>query len=316
MASPVLDRLRAYRLPEGVLPLAPSRTPFEAYSHESLAAVILKATSYPEKRGMMSHAIRAIEGLERPPASAETVTIEAHVDARGLGQSTADALVRLGFELDGFAAFNPKTFDTHYTCKFKVDRSRAGRRAELLQEVRDAADRALTLLQESGLEGYVEFEVYPSSNRRSWAGGPISAGWLQAIPLTPGVLETVDLPCDEAEAAATGVPIGLSKRADIHVKVAKDDQDRPCQEVIDGLTAAGFYPVRTWAGNDVCTAQFLHGADALRVFQRLDLFFTSHGGATEMTLEFAPGLWRTIHDDGKRSRYASVPPVVLRVADL
>ena len=313
IASSIADRLRAYVLPDGVLPLAPTRTPFSAYSVEALVAVAGDLVDFPERRGAMSHAVRALRGAPHAVEPGESVTLEAHLDATSVPQPLADDLAKVGFELDGFVEFVPAHFSDHFTCKFKVAKGQRERRSELLTAIDSRCARAVELLAAwPSVEAYVELECWGSENRRRWAPSPPRSGWVAQFPLSDGGFRRVLPPCTPDESAEAGVPIDIEKRADIHVKVC-----RPASAAVDDLVArmiaGGFYPVRTWAGNLICTAQFRHAADARRVFEALGQFFDLYGGAMEMTLEPVRKTWRTTRRDGHVRRLAALPPLVLNV---
>jgi hypothetical protein len=305
------EELRGYPLPRGVLPLAPSRQPLRAYSLAALAKAAEFSMANGCKRGLMSHAVRTIAELPFDPVDDTSMTIEAHLDGRSIPQPIADALVELGFELDGFARFVPQHFTDHFTYKFKLPASDETRRIEYLSLVRAACTAALALLQEADLEAYIELEMYAGTNRRYWTPAACTTKSLARFPLAERALRTVLPACNAEEALARGVSIEFAKHADIHVKVAKDAEHGTDELLIGRLCAAGFYRVLTWAGNDICTAQFQSGRDAMRVFDVLDSFFSEHCGASEMTLESAPALWRTRTKDGRQ--LAAVPPLVLSV---
>lgn len=291
--------LRDYRLPPEVLPLAPERTPFSQFSRESLATAGRMALRYSEKRGILSHAVRHILGERPASAGISAHTIEAHIDGLDLPQPVADELLTLGFEPDGFARFVPAHYDAHYTFKVKTALGDSSRRAILLREIEAACHAARARLEQSNVEAYIELEIYRGNQRRHWSWRPAVEGWQEAFPLRPGALRLA-------------VTDDYRKRADIHVKLSRTGRDDERGGVLrELLECAGFYHVVTWAGNDVCTAQFAFAREAKRVFDRLEVFFDHSGGATEMTLEPSPGMWRTCVSRDGGHRLAAVPPLVM-----
>jgi hypothetical protein len=306
--------LRQYHLPDGVLPLAPQRIPFSHFGDEALTAAAAWVLRHPEKRGMISYAIRSMLGSPIAASHKNTATIEAHLDGRDLTQPVEEGLLRLGFELDGFVSFNPAHFNAHYTFKVKTAVSANSRRAELAAIVRDACDRALSLLVRSNVEAYIELEAYRCNQRRTWGACPLLRDWRRHFPLDHASLKVAVPACTDVEARERNLPLGYGKRADIHIKISKAPGDgSPPSELLEALCGAGFYHVVTWAGNDVCTAQFRRGRDAKRIFDVLEDFINRCGGASEMTLEPSPATWRSeVNQNGER-RLAALPPLVLEV---
>ena len=307
--------LGQYRLPTEVLPFAPTRTPFLGFGSPALNSAMSHAIRIPEKRGMMSHAARSILGIELPPLPEAAVTMEAHLDAAEIPPALGDALVSAGFELDGFVLFEPRRFSAHYTSKFKVGRSAADRRAKLWSKLRSACNEARTLLDQfPNVEAYLELEIYTNQNRRFWEDRQCSADVVDLLPLRGGELH-METPSRLAAATAWGSLSEVRKKADIHVKIQHHgwaNQTRR-QELIERLCRTGFYRVVTWAGNDILTAQFFRSSDAKLVFDRLAVHFASHGGASEMTMETASGMWRTINQCGRERLLAEVPPLVMSI---
>lgn len=307
--TPVVGRniglqLREYELPPGVLPLAPTRFPFTHLSANALAEAARLIAGMPEKRGILSRAVRAMLKDNTTYSHQEMLTIEAHFDGKNVPHDTCERLLTMGFEPDGFARFNPVDFDTHYTLKFKVARSNMKRCRELLSFVRRACATAYSMLCASGIEAYIELELYPDENRRAWVVRTPAAAWHSKFPLRAGALETVLPPRTGPDASNPS----MRKRADIHVKVGQSS------ELMSFLCRSGFYPVLTWAGNNICTAQFSRAIDAVRVFDALERFFSQYLLATEMTLEFSPAMWRTkLSTDRENTAFAAVPPIVVAV---
>ncbi len=301
--------LRGYRLPEGILPLAPCRELFASYSKDALTAAAELGLHFPEKRGVVSHAIRALDNRMEPTARTAVVTIEAHLDGRDVPPAVSNELMKLGFEPDGFAQYEPDHFNTHQTLKFTVAAKSRRWRNELLSFVHHNCQSAFSRVSESGkIEAYIELEVYPRTGRRLWSARPISEQWREKFPLDEHSLYVLTPPCANNGLA----PDNLVKKADIHVKIAKEGLSHGTRlKVIERLCQCGFYHVVTWASNDICTAEFLRGRDAMIVFNLMEEFFSRCGGASEMTLECVSTVWRTSCGVGPRRRLASVPPLVI-----
>ena len=100
------------------------------------------------------------------------------------------------------------------------------------------------------------------------------------------------------------------KRADIHIKLSRDNAKAAQERLISRFAENGFYRVVTWAGNEVCTGQFRSPALAHNVYRTLASFFDANGGASEMTLELAPKLWRNSWKIEDRVIYSAMPPVI------
>lgn len=304
--------LRDHRLADGVLPFAP-RLPFAPFAVDALAAAAAITAAFPEKRGILSHVVRAYggEGGEPSPAG---VTIEAHFDATAIPAALGDRLLELGFEPDGFARFVPAHFADHFTLKFKVAGNDVPRRRMLRAEVEASCASLIAEVERDwpDLEAYLELETYSEGSRRRWPGEALGADWKTRLPLGPAVLKSVLPPCDAAEAERTGQPLTLAKRADLHLKVARATPEAPREALIEALVATGFYRVLTWAGNDVLTAQFSRMSDARRCFAALADFGDRAGGVAELTLEPVVRVWRS---GGGGKRLGALPPLVLSIAE-
>lgn len=270
---------------------------------------------HPSKSGIFSRSVRSLLGLAALPLPATPLTLEAHIDAEYLTDGQANALMELGFEIDGFHKFMPSHFREHFTLKFKVDRTDPDSVRYHRAIVQAAVSGAKEILSVGEGEAYIEVESYTAKCRRFWDKVLVEVGWRAAFPLAPGELVNINPPRTAAESAMCGWPLQVEKRADIHVKIAKSGLQQLGHEgMIEALVSAGFYHVITWSPNDVCTAQFSDVADARNVFQRLDTFLSYHGGATEMTLEYATELWRTLHRRETGDRLCELPPLVIGLA--
>jgi hypothetical protein len=288
-----VSQLQRYRLPDGVLPLCPQRQPFSTYAAGALSAAVEQATRWPEKRGMMSRAVREISGSKPSIPNTPSFTIEAHVDAVELSSAQKNELVMLGFELDGFATFNPSHFSFHYTLKFKLSIPNS-RRPQFMLFTKRQCEAALSMLSKCGVEAYIELEVYPSSNRRFWPAPAVQPNEAE-FPLQTGSLVAILLPRSQREADDCAVSLDLTKRADLHIKLSGARLGGGGDILLDKMCQAGFYNVITWAGNSVCTAQFAKASECRQVFRTLDRFFSVAGGAREMTLETISSVWRKRH---------------------
>lgn len=292
------EALKAYRLPDDILPKAP-RHPFGRYSLAALGLFVAALRQTPEMRGPMSSAARALKMTDQAKFLTRWIIIEVHVDAKDVSQEMSDRLAALGFELDGFEMFEPRDFDSHYTLKFKANPADRSRTRELLSLAKARAASAQSLFLEfPDVEGYIESEVYTSNSRKVWDAPRVEIVDLTNFPLADGSLGSADCAPE------------IGKKADIHIKM--DSATRAgslMPELIRHLTGAGFYEVRTWSGNTVLTAQFASGARAAQVYRVLSAFFDHYGGAREMTLEQCYGMWRS--ENFQTGCLSSVPPVCL-----
>jgi hypothetical protein len=305
--------LKSHKLTDGVLPFAP-RWPFADRSTASLSAAAILTARYPEKCGILSHLVRAYRGDETPTMTSG-IRIEAHFDATAIPAELADRLLELGFEPDGFARFVPAHFTDHYTLKFKIAAANSARARALRVDVEE---RFATLSAElaarwSNVEAYVELEMYSEATRRRWLNSALRSDWISGLPYPAGALSSVVPPRDAEEARSLGIPTTLVKRADLHVKISKSMPAADRDTLIERLRAIGFYNVLTWAGNEVCTAQFAKGSDARRCFKAFNGYFTRHGGCSELTMESVPSVWRSRHRIAGTLRLATLPPLVLSV---
>lgn len=298
VGNALADALKAYRLPDGILPKAP-RQPFVGYSAHYLQTFVADLRRTPEMRGPMSSAARALKLADEARPLARWIIIEVHVDARGVPQAMSDRLAGLGFELDGFERFEPQDFDSHYTLKFKADPADRSRARELLALAKERAASAQSLFFEfQEVEGYIESEVYTSNSRKVWEGVANEIGDSTDFPLQEGSL-----------GSATAAP-EIGKKADIHIKMERaGGEDARLRKLVGRLVGAGFYEVRTWSDNTVLTAQFASGARAAQVYRALSAYFDQCGGAREMTLEQCYGMWRSKNPD--TGRVSAVPPVCM-----
>lgn len=290
-------QLKNYELPEGVLPLAP-RQVFIDYTETALRKAIVLKDKYPEKKGIACKAVDALRHSTKlaPPPSG-TITMEAHIDAEKIPQDAKNTLLALGFEPDGFAVFMPEHFSDHMTLKFKVARDDRGRFQEITGLMENHCREAFHLLQEhKGVtEAYLEQEIYLESMHRSVQDGALSPGWLEKFPLKPGAL--VNSPVSGNERL---------KKMDIHIKIARENSETDRKELLEAFRRAGFYPVRTWAGNDICTGQFARPKDCRAVYDTLKSYFKTCGGSSEMTMEIVQRMQRT----NKNGILAAVPPLI------
>jgi len=296
----------SYLLPDMYLPLAPCRRLFSNYSAFSLQRAHELARACPEKRGTFSHALRDAEGRD-VGLSDNSVTIECHVDGRDVPLNLQDDLFAIGFEPDGFATYNPLHFNCHQSLKFVVASSLYERRRELFEFARVAAVTAHRLLNNAGVEAYVELETYPSTNRRYWVPRSPGSGWQTAYPLQSAHLKARRVDC----VPERGEVCGPKKRADVHIKFRRESQCAgAANDIVEQLRQSGFYVVTTWASNDICTAEFANARDAEFVYDKLDTFFTEWGGPLEMTLECVVGQWRTTYLLNGELTLASLPPLI------
>jgi hypothetical protein len=149
--------------------------------------------------------------------------------------------------------------------------------------------------------------------RRSWANCAVEAQWQRHLPYAPGAFQSINVPTTESQAIQRGLSLDTRKQADIHVKISRQLNSRSRLAVSRSLERIGFYPVQTWAGNLVCTAQFLRLREARQVFDRFDSFFSRFRVCSEMTLEPTAMVWRTVHQEGGKRVFSAVPPLVVRV---
>lgn len=313
LSARLLHALRYYTIPEGLLPLAPARQPFAGLSDAALNAAYECVLRVPEKRGILSHAIRDVAGMApmAPMAPmADSLTVEAHVDGVRLPVPLVERLLGLGFEPDGFATFNPPHFSDHLTLKVKTAHAAHGHAADLYALVRQAAQAAFEALDAApGVEAYVELELYRKRARLGFARGAPRADWCEAFGQRFAPMHVVEVPT--APDATAGQ---LRKRADIHVKLNRlDAAARQVADIADALSGIGFYTVRTWAGNVVCTGQFASLSQSRDVFERLATYCGDAGGVSELTMETVSGLWRTRRNGPGGDQLSAVPPLITRL---
>ena len=302
------EALRSYRLPDGVLRQAP-RQPFVSFSRDSLRRYLAKIELWPEMRGPMSSAARALGIFANVGKQAPWIVIEVHVDARGVPLEMSNRLIGLGFELDGFTKFVPAAFDSHFTLKFKADPADRFRVRQLLIAAKEQARCAARLFEDfPDAEGYIESEVYTSNSRLVWQNQALDQVEQGSFPLEAGQLRPTVVSRFLSHSDGAAIADTVTKKADIHVKLDKDGPlAGSARRLAARLVSAGFYEVETWSGNTVMTAQFESGATASRIFRRLASFFDQYGGAAEMSLEHCYEMWRS--RDKVTDLLADVPPV-------
>lgn len=307
----MIEVLQQYKLPQNILPCAPNRFLFACFSEEALAAASDLTARYAEKRGVLSHIVRFLSGVNNSESYLPTITIEAHIDGRDISTSVSEELLKLGFEPDGFVKYHPDHFNSHSTLKFGVPQNDPRRRKELFSLVRTRCEEAFLLLSEGGrTEAYLELETYPNSSRRFWADSSLAEGWLDRFPFDETSFR-IAVPTCEGEFPPDSF---VAKRADVHIKIGQMLSSASTKKlVLDRLQRSGFYHVITWASHDICTAEFNCMRDAMFVFGVLSDFFDRYGGATEMTLENVVDVWRTSYRNGDRTVIAAVPPLVVSI---
>lgn len=264
---------------------------------------------------MMSHAIRELSREPEMPSPPRWVTIETHFDAAAVPPDMADRLVSLGFELDGFHVFVPGHFTDHFTLKYKLDRGAVQRRRQLKVEMDErSAILKMELTRDwPEIEGYMESEVYTERDRRKWDSRALDRRWNTHWPFGNDKFISTDPPQDEQEAAEKGLPLDLVKICDIHAKLDRNLEEIARSDLIGALSRLGFYNVRTWSGNDVCTCQFAEASEGRATFEKLTNFFDAVGGCSEATLEYVPSVWRSSCSSAKGSRLAKLPPLIIEI---
>jgi hypothetical protein len=298
--------LNNYMLPAGVLPLSRNRYILRDYSSSVLSEAVTWKTCYPEKRGLVSRAIQTLGAAPQDISSDDSLTIEGHIDGRGITRDLDDHLLLIGFEPDGFVKYIPETYDFHRTLKFRISRSRRARIRELRHRVVQSCENAYSILN-NVIEAYIELEVYPHSSRETWADVKPRSGWLEDQSIENEGL--VWLSSEERQSA--DIPPSVSKRADIHIKLAPSTPDDIRFALIDKFQRHGFHHVTTWAGNHICTAEFAKANDARRISQILRRYFTLYGGAIEMTFERVTQFWRTCFPGEQGSIQSRLPPLIV-----
>lgn len=306
-----IQKLRAYCLPEGVLPFAPHREPFHDLAAKAIMEVVVYAVAYPEKVGRLTNIIREILSITYDPGS-NPIVIEVHFDVEKVASTTVGGAIRCGFEPDGFAKFVPAHYEDHYTLKFVVrDRERF---RPLRQFAEKAFDGLVKWLTTDPTTGYIEAEIWGGAGFERYAYHPVTGDALTEFPLADGAFEQVQVPLTMDESERTGVALDAAKAADIHVKTPLAvlgryaDAESPSMNALrKKLVDVGFYEVITEAGHKIYTAQFISMGDARQTFRVLDRYFERAGGAISMTLEPCVGFWRKPVEAG---RFVAVPPLV------
>src|SRR5215469_2530358 len=161
----------------------------------------------PERDGPLSRYIRHAEGKLIESRTAHAV-FESHINVTSIPAKGERSLILLGFEPDDFRVPYPRKYARHFTLKLKISQARA-RRSSLMSWLALQTTAATEILQGlPGIEWYVEREVYPVRNVRTY-----SCRGMDESPLS----ETMTLRTD---VRSEGVcPSEFGKRADIHVKL-------------------------------------------------------------------------------------------------
>lgn len=204
--------------------------------------------------------------------------LESHAAWAGARQATEVALAQFGFTPDHFREPCPTSYRNHMT--LKVAMNPKGITAwECRERFFAACLGAEQLLARLDLPGfYLETEVYPSRNSRSYACD-----------------HTTSMADDRYLLLGIGgvcVAVPNRKTCDIHLKLCRRCVIGASVHVPPALTfwrtlcqTLGMYRVITATGSEVWTLLMAHPGAARDVFKRLDLYARDLGGIEKMTLE-------------------------------
>lgn len=304
MRADELDALSRYRLPDGVARLAPNRYPFSGYPPHVLARAAEDVLRSPERRGIFPRAVRGVFGVDEDVPRGRWTILEAHLNAEKIEDRSRDFLLELGFEDDGLFVSMPEHFSGHFTVKYKIGSGDSTRKRECYYLLMRSCNRLTGYLGTIAptLEYNLEAEAYNSYHRREWCD-------ISAIPWPSDLLYsrvTRDIGCITILASDSV----LTKRADIHAKLACDPDGDVAVSITTALENVGFYTVVTRSGNTVLTGQFVSVVTAKKVFVMIADAVERYRGVVELTLEPTPYFFRsTIFVDGKVG-LAAIPPLI------
>lgn len=312
--------LLASRLPDSRLPLRVSRYPFEGCSRETVERIVVGALTFPEKEGDLSALVLESLGLERKKPK-EYFLVEAHFNITDLDSDLFNRLVSLGFEPDNFFKLQPKCYKHNLTLAFSVSRKQRGRFDYLRGIVAARSQSAAELVQNaSGVSGFFESEVYPSSWIKKYQFKPSADHLLAAFPFSAGSFKVMDVPRTAEEVHAGGLQLESRKLADVHVKIPTEVRIEDYPEATHAsvislrkrLLDIGFYEIVSESGNAIYTGQFMDSKEAIEVFRSLDAYATTYGGFLDLVCEPCTAFWRKQEESsmGSARILAEVSPIL------
>lgn len=315
------SELLVSRLSDSKLPLRTSRYPFEGCSRETVERIVVGALTFPEKEGDLSALALESLGLKREKPE-EYFLVEAHFNITELDSDLFNKLVSLGFEPDNFFKLQPKCYKHNLTLAFSVSQKQRGRFDYLRGIVAARSQSAAELVQNaSGISGFFESEVYPSSWIKKYQFRPPADYLLAAFPFSAGSFKVMNVPRRAEEVSAGGLQLESRKLADVHVKIptevrVEDYPEAAHRSVIrlrERLLEIGFYEIISESGNAIYTGQFIDSKEATEVFRSLDAYATSCGGFLDLVCEPCTAFWRKQEEEqgtGSTRVLAEVSPIL------
>ena len=305
----LISVMRKYRLPSDVLPLAQERHPFRDLPDELIAGAINRATSSATRKGRFTDAVRATLGISQPKATASYTVIEAHIDLTAAPAHLRQKLISLGFEPDNFAEIQPPQYIHHFTIQHIIDRQLSNK-AQLYEGVRHAATAAAEAIDcVSGIMGYVETECYTSRRILKFPPTKLQVNVLHTFPFQPDTFTFLRVANNDSELGSPGYDTTEKRAADIHVKLSPNATRESGEPRLESLLhGAGFYRIKSDAGNCMYSAHFSELSDSNRAYDELVSFANAAGGITSLMREVCTSLWRKVDFRAQPPYKAEVPP--------
>lgn len=290
----VLRELRSYVLASNKLPLSPHRQPFAEVSDENIQRSIERALVQPTRRGRLTNAVRDHLSIDSDTPAEPYSVLEAHIDLTTASLELRNELIKVGFEPDNFAEIQPIQYQVHFTIQHIVPKS-SSQKTQLFDEIRESAHNAANLIdQTADVDGYVEVECYTSSRIFRYADSS-SAEELDvtSFPFTPSTFVRSLVPRQREEYGAPGFDSKEKRAADIHVKLFPHaTYAGGYSDLEDLFQGAGFYRIRSDAGNYMYSAHFSELDDSNRAYDEIVKFSQECRGIASVMREICTSIWR------------------------
>lgn len=317
------ENLRDYVLPEGVLPLAPTRQPFTKFGIDALELGAGWALAFPEKQGRLSSCVRELMNISSETIQ-DYVVYEAHIDISEAPLDLADEFVRLGFEPDNFFKLQPICYKAHFTLAFKCRKQSRERQRQVMKILERSVNQAKCIIQnDSRVSAFIEVEAYGSRNVQTWSEfKPVTQTQLEQYPYDCLKMEAYHLPSTEVESLKMNMSLNAFKAFDVHVKLPSacrgglfaDADAPPMLGLRSVLQESGFYEIVSEAGNHIFTAQFIDANDTKQIFTAITNYARQCGGFSGIYMERCIDFWRKSNLVNGCETLAEISPLVKLVS--
>lgn len=303
-----VSSLKTRSVDESSLPFAKNRYPFQHLSDEIVFDCIRNTLCLDRKIGRMSDLIRNVLGINFIKGSGVESFVESHIDLTSATIELESYLVRMGYEPDDFTELYPECYKKHFTLKASIDDGRGKRFRELRKHVEIASNYAFKHIQSlPSVSGFVENEIYTKKYKKKYNHDMAVIYSKTDFPQILRSFEVQEIPNKVSDQTGEIVTVYTEKIADIHIKVGEG-----YPEFENDLVAAGFYSIKSEAGNTIYTGQYVSMSDAKKCFQELDDLFDKSSLAMSLILEICTSIRRT----SKRLKngeieYSDIPHVLV-----